>query len=235
MTKLFWTLGLALAVVVASGCGVEVIDADGGTGGTGAGTTTNTGGNSVCSAFDDQDGLGAVTVVFRNESEKPIYLPTSCGTVHYDLTSTSGPDDEVSYVFDGSCLQTCEQLQTEEQFYCGICASTTYVIPVGGTHEVTWGGIGLAWGTEMPAQCWSSLDQADSCGQKVAAPADNYVINITGYDSCGENCECDPNSNQCWGDPTGLEAYADTTTFDYPGANTVEVVFGTCAFGCGDG
>jgi hypothetical protein len=106
------------------------------------------------------------------------------------------------------------------------------LLPAGGTYDYLWDGTGLRQ-TTMPAACWAMPDAYGPCGQIVDAPAGSYRVIATGYESCGGygDCTCEP-SGECFGEATGMEAYADPTTFVHPDESLVEVVFGVCAFPC---
>jgi len=215
--------GLALAF--AAGCGSSVDDDDG----AGAG---GTGGGGVCAGFADEAGAGTVTVRFRNDSMETIYLPALCDSLDYTIEPAGGSDG-VSYAFSGSCLQTCEDLQTESQIACGACQQTTYQLLPGATREVVWAGTGLQGGIEMPAACWESPETGGTCGRVVAAPAGTYRAGALGFGSCSGECNCDA-EGLCVGSATGLEAYHEPVSFAFPTAAPVEVVFGVCTFGCGE-
>lgn len=231
----------ALALVV--GCGSTVVEQNQGSGGSGAGgggssttssstnTSTTTGTGGACSGYEDQPGSATVTIHIVNETGQPIYLPSSCSTVQLSIDRTGG-DDGVAYAYDPSCLQTCEDLQTEPQYACGACAPTSYLLPAFGSRDVVWNGTGLQYDVPMPAECWASPG-AGTCGRRVSAPAGEYAVQLTGYASCEGSCECDPDG-VCFGMPTGAMANTGVSSFVVPSANQVDVVFQTCAFGCAD-
>ncbi len=230
--------GAGLAIAAASGCGSSVANETDGTGGGGttssttsgttSSTTTGTGGGP-CAAFADQEGAASVTVRFRNESPYLIYLPGNCSDVDYSIELIGG-GDQVAYTYDGSCLQTCEDLQTDPPYACGACAPIAYLLEPGATRELTWAGTGLEWGLTMPDACWAYPEGIGTCGQIVAAPAGTYRAGAMGFDTCAD-CQCDP-GGECFGYPTGAQAYPDLVTFEFPADATVEILFGACAFGC---
>ena len=237
----------ALALALAAGCGSSVADDDeaaagsgaSGSGGSGSGGSGNagTGGNDQCAAFADEQGSAQVTVRFRNDSPMPIYLPGNCDFVQYGIRPSSG-DDGVAYGYDPSCLQTCEGLQTEPAYACAAdaCAPTSWHLPPGGTHDVTWAGTGLRQ-ENMPAACYYEGESfGGSCSRVIAAEPNTYRVEINGFMSCesfteSPECECDA-SGQCFGTAAGAQALADVSEFAHPSTPLVEVVFGPCAFGC---
>lgn len=229
-------MGMAagFALALAAGCGSSV---ETGTGGNGGGTSsTGTGGSGgACSAFKDQQGQGSVTVIFRNDTAQPVYLPSSCTTPNYLIEPEGGPDG-LAYTFEGSCLETCEALQTQGQWACGACPEQTYRIEPGQTLQQTWNGTGLKGNVVMPNACWwqgSAGPGGGTCSQIVAAAPGMYVASATGFAECTGPCTCDANG-VCEGTASGLQATADPASFSFPDASTVEVVFNVCAFGCPD-
>jgi hypothetical protein len=230
-----WTAGLVLAFAAACGPTVET----GGTGSGGSGTTngstgsngsSGTGAGGQCAAFADQKGAASVSVHFVNQTGQPIFLPTLCAGVDYTITPLGGPDG-TSYVYDRSCLQTCQDLQTNPQFECGACQQTTIRIDPGGTREVPWDGTGLR-SAMMPAACWDPAGNPGSqCGQKVAAAPGGYRIDATGFSGCAGDCTCDA-QGVCTGAADGVQAFPDPVMFGFPDKLQVDVVFSSCAFGC---
>jgi hypothetical protein len=180
-------------------------------------------------------GNGTVTVRIRNNSGQPIYLPANCSTLAYTMTPLGGDDPDESYVYDPSCLQTCEDLQTEPPYACGACAPATFLLPAGATRDVSWNGTGLAYGITMPAECYADPQMAMACSRIVNAPVGDYRIDVVGYSKCDEGFDCTCDSNGvCYGMAGGFEAYPDPAVLSYPSESLVEVVFGVCAFGCAD-
>lgn len=237
----------AVGVVLASlsGCGntVEVLTGGaGGTGSSGTGVTStgtgktsssSTGTGGACGGFADSPGAGDVTVRFVNQGGVPIYLPQSCNELSFTIDPVAGPDG-TTYHYDPSCLQTCQDLQTQPQYACGACAPSSFRLDPGTTHDIVWHGGGLAQ-RMMPGQCWNQPSpNQNQCGQKVDAKAGTYRIDAYGYSSCGPGCQCDANGN-CNGDAMGNQAYPDPVKFNFPSDNLVEVVFGVCAFPCPGG
>lgn len=196
-------------------------------------TGASTGSGGACAAFADAAGTDAVTVRFRNNSMSPVYLPVSCKSVNFAIDPTTGPDG-VTYHYDGSCLQTCEDLQTSPPFACGLCAPASLRIDVGATREVIWEGTGLKPDVQMPSSCWSAPQKNESCSQVVPAPAASYRVSATGFSSCGAGCTCDA-QGICDGAAEGSQGNPNPVKFNYPADKTVEVVFDPCAFGCPDG
>jgi len=223
-------MGFGLAIAV--GCGSTIVEDPGTTTGSG-GTTASSGTGGLCEGFADEMGTAAVTVRFRNETGLPIYLPSLCSGVSYSITPTGGSDG-TSYRYDGSCLQTCEDLQTDFPIACGPCAPTSYLVPAGSSLDVAWDGTGLRPGAQMPAACFAAPDSGGTCSQVVAAPSGTYRAEAMGFEACGAECTCNA-EGVCNGQPSGLQAYADPVMFDFPAAGLVEVVFGVCAFGCAGG
>jgi hypothetical protein len=248
-----WALGV-LALALATGCGSTVNEDDeasagsgaagsgtgaGATGGdTGASTSSNgsgaAGGGDACAAFDDQPGTGTVTVRFRNDSQFPVYLPSNCSFVQYDIRPSSG-DDGLTYAYDLSCTQTCEALQTESQYVCDACAPSSWLLSPGATLDVPWDGTAIQR-VPMPASCWYEGMASGDCTQVLGAGADTYRVEAFGFGACesftnAPTCECSP-EGECFGTASGASATADVSEFDHPGTSLVEVVFGPCAFGC---
>jgi len=124
---------------------------------------------------------------------------------------------------------------TSPPFACGAdCALTSYLVPPGGSHDFVWNGTGLRQGVQMPAACFFQSNGSGTCSQVVAAKPGKYQVQAMGYSACETNCMCNEDG-QCFGQATGLQAYADPVTFDFPSTAVVEVVFGVCAFGCAGG
>jgi len=196
---------------------------------TGTANTTSTG--NQCAAYDDQKGQSAVVVRFVNQSGLPIYLPTSCDQIMFQIQEV-GTSMGPSYVFDHSCLQTCHDLQTQAPIACGACAPTSILLAAGATRDVTWDGTGLQSGVSMPSSCY--LMPEPTCSEVVAAAAGTYAFNAVGYSSCGTNCACDA-SGLCHGNATGQQATANQVQTTFPGQALVQVVFGPCAFPCPNG
>jgi hypothetical protein len=252
-TTLGMTLGTTLAALVAA-CGGSVTSLESSTSGagggsaangtgatngsvaatngatTGTGTTTGTGG--ACAGFaDEASQVGPILVRFFNDTGMDVFVPGNCSDVDYTIDAAQGPAD-VSYVYDPSCLQTCEDLQTEPPYACGACAPLVYFIPPGGALETTWNGTGLRYGVSMPAPCYA-YPGPGTCSQVVAADSGTYRASAIGWSDCPD-CMCNDDGG-CFGTGSGLQAYADVTEFQLPGAMTIDVVFGICAFGCAGG
>jgi hypothetical protein len=189
-----------------------------------------------CLAFQDETSLGATTIRFVNHSPRDLYLPTGCGALDYTLENTI-PDD-VRYQYDGTCLQSCGELQTTSQYDCaaGACAETVQRIPAGSSAEVTWNGLGLQ-SQQMPSSCWFEPLGGGTCSQIVSAPPGNYRLSVRAFAECqgyaDGGCECQGDS--CYGSPAGAEAFPVEVRFDHPTAEVVELVFDSCAFGCAGG
>lgn len=249
MTRRSVVLALVVAastsLVVATGCQTEIIIDDGTTSGSGAttGVTTSVGSTSVttgsgpnCAAFSDSEGPSPVTVLITNSSPQPIFLPANCvGEPVLGISPTTGPDGN-TYAYDGSCLQTCADLQKEPQFDCGACAPASIMIPSGGSREFIWDGTALSSATQMPASCWFAPQEASSCVQKLGAPSQAYAFGVQGFAECGDgtgSCACTPDGH-CGGDPKGQEAFANPAKINYPSEAKVEILFDICAFGCAE-
>ena len=244
-TKMMLASGLGFFLVVGCTSSVETNPTgSGGSGGSGAGpgttgsattgsTSVTTGSGGACSAFADATGSDSVTIRFSNKSESPVYLPVDCETINFAIDPITGPDG-VTYNYNPGCLQTCEDLQTSPRFDCDACAPRSYRLNVGEIREVTWKGVGSKYNVTMPASCWETPEQGNGCAQILAAPAADYRVTATGYSSCGPGCTCDA-QGVCTGAAEGSLGSPNPVKFNFPGANVVEVVFDTCAFGCPDG
>lgn len=230
---------LALLVCIACGSKVEVDDGNGGSGGDGGGGEGGSGGNvdPQCLPFKDAEPVNVVEVMIRNESGQDVYLPANCGQRYLEISAASG-DLSISYgSVEGSCLQTCDDLQREEPIFCeaGACAPSSIRIAPGAVISIEWDGRGLA-GAEMPAACWFSESAGTSCSQVVNAPDGAYDIGVRGFPSCGEGCECEDvdGAGVCNGDVSGFEVpVSGSVTF--PSSEEpqfIELVFESCAFGC---
>lgn len=238
MTSGIWVAAIAVLGAIGVGCGSNATIDDGGEGGSGnaggSGAAGATGGNGgkggECTAYADEPSLGSVTIRFVNDSGLPIYLPASCSTPGFELLPIEG-EDGTAYHYDPSCLQTCETLQSEDPFFCGACAPTSFLIEPGESLEVAWNGLRLDGGVDMPDACWKSTEFNDSCAQLLTAAAGEYRIVANGFAGCTGECTC-TEEGQCDGEAGGQEAFADPTTFTFPGDTTVDVVFGPCAFPC---
>jgi hypothetical protein len=237
------SLALVAAIVplaLLTACGNSVVGGGGqtSTGGGGNATTTTTAtglGGGACDPWTDFPGLSTVTVSFKNNTGMPIYLPMSCTDVVYTITPASG--STTSYVYDPSCLQTCQDLQTQPQYDCGACLEQTRRIDAGATHTLTWNGTGLGPYVDMDAACWQGGVAYGKCTDKVQAPAGSYTFGATAYSACGDSggaCTC-TEEGACAGSPTGTQATGTPASINFPAANAVEVVFDTCAFGCPGG
>lgn len=235
------SLALAAAIVplaLLTACGSSVVGGGGqtSTGGGGNTTTTDTGlGGGACDPWHDYPSVAMVTVSFKNNTGVPIYLPMNCTNVIYTITPPN-PGDTTQYVYDPSCLQTCEDLQTQPQYECGACLEQTRRIEAGATHTLTWSGTGLGPYVDMDAACWQGGVAYGKCTDQVQAVAGSYTFGATAYSACGEGgsaCTC-TEEGACAGSPTGSQAMGTPAIISFPGANAVEVVFDVCAFGCPD-
>lgn len=222
-----------LALLLAVACSAKV-DLDDGGGGNGAGGEGGGGGNTnpQCVPFHDAVPTSEITIRFINNSGLDVYLPASCDSLAYSITSKSG--EEGIYYGDtgGPCSQSCGDLQSEEPLLCAAdaCAPSSLRLSQGEVREVTWDGRGIV-NADMPAVCWFSQVAGSSCSQIVNAPAGVYDITARGYEGCGEGCECDENG-LCFGEATGWEAYPNPASVTLPSEGVVEVLFDVCAFGC---
>lgn len=225
----------AVGLLIVTGCDNDVIVEDGGGGsGGGAGGSTGDGGSGAgdaCQGFADEAGQSNVTIRFRNDDAVPIYLPGNCTTVAFSLEHESMPQD-VSFPFEGTCLQTCEDLQTQDPFACDACAPLMYRLDPGQELEVRWDGTGLA-SSMMPGECFftdpGSADE--SCNRIVDALAGAYTVEVLGHSDCGEDCLCE-DTGECFGFPSGQSASPQPATFSFPDATSIDVVFPPCTFGC---
>jgi hypothetical protein len=205
---------------------------DGGSSSIGGGTAQG-GSSNVCAGFEDDVPPPTVwTITVRNDAPADIYLPTSCGSI--DLTLTPGVADGASYWYPSSCLQTCQELQTEGQILCEPCASSAYRLVPGASVDLYWSGLGL-FQTEMPEECFLDASGFTSCVRERTAPAGPFMVQAWGSATCAESpnipCTCDPETNLCWGYPEGADALAGAG-FTFPSDSTIEVTFGPCTFGC---
>jgi hypothetical protein len=237
------------SLIGAAACGSSVVDVNHTTTTSSSSSTTSSGASSsssstgssstgsssssgqLCPGYSDQTGLGAITVRFVNQSPMPIYLPSMCDGIQYTIQDGAGGSGNGGYVYDTSCLQTCEALQTQPQYACGACAPTSYLIPAGATRDVSWNGTGLE-SESMPASCWKTPPSSTTCGRIYAAQSGTYLASAVGYIGCDGGCTCDANG-VCSGAATGQSGYSSTTKFDFPNnGGPVQVVFGPCTFGC---
>jgi hypothetical protein len=235
------SLALAAAIVplaLLTACGNSVVGGGGqtSTGGGGNTNTTTTGlGGGACDPWTDFPGLSTVTVSFKNNTGMPIYLPMSCTDVVYTITPPNAADS-TRYVYDPSCLQTCQDLQTQPQYDCGACPEQSRRIEAGATYTLTWDGTGLGPYVDMPAACWSGGQAQSKCTNKVRASAGSYTFGATAYSTCGSSggaCTCTADGACAGG--SGSQAMGTPASINFPAANAVEVVFDTCAFGCPGG
>lgn len=221
-----------LGLFGAAGCGssVDIDPQSSGAGGSGGASTTSASGGGVCSMFDDEESVHPVTVRFRNDSPKPIYLPVECTKIGYTIKPAGGSDGML-YTYDYGCFGTCESLQESAPGTCGACPTMSYRLAPGATRDVVWEGTGLSKPLQMPAACWAPPKIGDTCNRILVAAAGTYVATAVAYDACEDNCSCDA-AGVCSARASGAQALSDAPTFVYPSASQVEVVFGTCAFGC---
>ncbi|NUP10970.1 MAG: hypothetical protein HOW73_33405 [Polyangiaceae bacterium] len=218
----------------AGGAGGDVSTGGAPTGGTDA-TGGGGGGDDVCDPFDDAPPGSPVTIRFINQSPGDIFMPLSCSHLEFSLDSID-PNDELAFWYDHSCLFTCGELQDEEGFVCEGCPPESQLLPAGETIEVTWYGLALKQ-AEMPGSCFFTEGAGPSCQQEIATTGE-MRINAYGYDRCDSGdgtCICNDENGVCAGQPAGTMATADSVTFVYPDASSVDVVFGGCAFGCPQG
>jgi hypothetical protein len=230
-------LASGLGILLAVGCNISVeTDPTGAGGSTSSGNTTtgstsvSTGTGGACPGFEDAAGNDTMTIRFRNNSEAAVYLPVTCEGIELAIDPVTGPDG-VTYNYNATCLQTCEDLQKSSPNVCGACAPQSFRLEVGATREMTWQGAGLKPGVPMPASCWAAPGPDKNCSQVIPAPANSYRISALAFDSCGVGCTCDA-QGVCAGSAEGAQASASPVKFSYPADKVVEVVFDTCAFGC---
>lgn len=211
-----------LLLALSVGCGSTINEGGGGAGG----------GDPSCAPFNDQPADGAVTFRVSNQTGQDLYLRGSCNTVSYSVDPEAGPNGTFFGDVGGSCQQSCEELQSEDPLLCeaDACAPSAILLHPGETRELSWGGLGQK-STTMPAECWLSPEFGTACQQIVAAPAGSYKLNLTAFSECGPGCTCDA-TGVCTGDATGIEALPDTSTFAFPAAGPIDIVFPNCAFGC---
>ena len=225
-------------------CGSEVNpDGGGGSGGGGSGGVGGVGGTGgtapQCAGFEDAASGGLVTVRFVNQTPIDIYLDAGCGDLGMFFEPVGGPDVFFGKVTEGSCSQTCEQLQTESHVLCDAapCESTSIRVPAGGTFEETWDGRGYA-SREMPAECWfDEVSGQPSCAQIISAPEGDYEVVVSAWDTCQGfdpmGCECMPDGT-CFGAGVGAQPTVAPVIFSMPDTGLVEYVFEPCAFGCAE-
>ncbi|APR81481.1 Hypothetical protein A7982_06830 [Minicystis rosea] len=231
MRTCLWALaGAWTALSIAAGCSNTVVE---NTGGAGGGGGPGGGGANVCSAFADPSSLDTVTLHIRNESPEPIFIKGTCsGQPRYQLVKSDDDDDTVSFPLDRSCFQSCGDLQKESLFSCDACLPAVTRIEPGGTRDVFWDGTGRRGGNTMPAQCWSDPSEASECTMVVAAKAGPWSAFAQAFSACND-CECDPDGN-CSGTVSGQSGASEAKTFKFPDEPDVDVVFGSCTFGCPD-
>src|SRR5689334_6306667 len=80
--KTLWFVASGLVLALA-GCGSSVVA---GTGGGNSSSSGSGGGSDSCAVFADAESAGSVTVRFRNNTGLPIYLPSQCTTISYDIS-----------------------------------------------------------------------------------------------------------------------------------------------------
>lgn len=226
------TSGLALA----AGCGNTVTEGTGGGGhGGSGGGSGGSGGAAECMGFGDETGAGAVTFHIKNHTPQAVYIHGNCGSApYYSLTQVGAGEDAAVWVYDTPCLQTCADLQAagEVPAPCDVCAPSVFRLDPGQTIDVTWDGTGVRPGYAMPEACYGFPGGPSSCSRIVAAPAGTWSAMISGYADCNsETCVCDPDGT-CWGEPSGLMAFANPVNFNYPAETSIDLVFDSCAFGC---
>lgn len=201
------------------------------TSGTGQ-STSATGG--LCSGFEDAQPGEKLVVRIHNESGIPIYLPTACSKPMFDIQPLGEPPPNLTYVYSDFCLQTCQDRQTQGQIDCAPCAPQAILLQPGQIREFEWDRTALDNGVTMPAGCYFGSPDS-TCAQIVTAHAGEYYALATGYAECGDpgvGCACDPQTGVCDGAAFGGQAYSDVGKFTHPGSNSVDVVFGVCAFPC---
>lgn len=181
--------------------------------------------------YDDASGSD-VTFRIQNDTGQAIYVPTDCGVVRPTIQPQAGGDDTTYTNPYGGCFASCETWQQGEPPVCtaDACALTTLRIEAGDTHELVWSGTALR-GEEMPQACWFDEQYGLECTRVIEAEAQSYQFDIQAYSECVGECTCE-DSGQCYGEAGGVEGLHDAVSFSYPDADTVDVVFGPCAFGC---
>jgi len=195
-----------------------------GTGGEGSG------GDPSCSAYLNEESLGAVTFRVRNDTAADIYL-MKAWSLRFDLQPTAGPDprDPIYDVPDSPCAGTCETAQKEGSSSSGTCEFGSVRIAAGGTLDVPWDGRGSVF-VGMPSQCYA-FGASTFCRQYVAATPGSYTIQMSAYQECSGECSCDGDGN-CTVPLSGLSESSKPATFSFPQDKLVEVVFDACSFGC---
>jgi hypothetical protein len=195
----------------------------GGSGGSGGSTTWDPTTSKDCQPWVDRTSIASETLRFVNQTGQTIYLPTLCdGRISFSLTSPNSPQS-YSNVYDTSCLQTCQMLQTEAPYACGVCMPTAIRLNPGETHDFVWDGLALE-GTLMEPDCFATPTSGGTCEMKQLAPQGSYTATGTAYTGCQGSCSCDAQGT-CAGTPSGTPVEA-TQTFSFPSAGVVEVVFG---------
>ncbi|MFO0551036.1 MAG: hypothetical protein U0271_21785 [Polyangiaceae bacterium] len=223
--SVFWVC----ALVITAGCGGSVTVNGGGGEGGGGGAGGSTG---PCAGYEDEPSTGSVVIRIRNDDFVPVYLPGGCDGLAYGLVSNSGTS--ATYNFDGSCLQTCEDLQTQPQYECGACAPLAFLLNPGESVEATWTGTGLI-SDSMPASCFADNLGGTSCSRIIGAANGQYTVSITPYSGCDAGCECDPATHECFGYVGGVEGTMSSATFTFPQATSVDLAIPPCSFGCAGG
>jgi hypothetical protein len=174
-----------------------------------------------CQAWVDYPGTASLTVHFVNQTAQTLYLPALCdGRVSFALTTPNGPSD-YTYVYDTSCLQTCQALQTQPPYACGVCAPTALSLAPGQARDFAWDGTALE-GVLMDPACFLG-PSGGTCSQKRTSPQGIYTASASAFTSCSGTCSCDP-QGVCTGTPSG-QTFLGAATFPFTGTSSVEVVF----------
>ena len=226
-------LSLSAALLAPSiGCSAEVNDGGFGGGDDDGGGGEGAGSNPACAPFLNQESEGMVTFRVVNQTGQDVYVPAFCDAVAYGVQPEAGPDGAYYGDGGGSCNQSCEQLQSEDQYVCdgGQCPPSSIRVVAGETREFVWSGRGRE-DVEMRSECWFSEFGGPTCSQIVAAPPGSYRVTVGGFSECGADCTCNA-EGLCTGQATGLEAVTEHPIFALPASGPVEIVFEVCAFGC---
>jgi hypothetical protein len=189
------------------------------------------GGGDPCAQYTDQVGT-ETPVVIVNATTRTIYLEsTGCFGPPFDVEPTTEPDPNVAYVYDTSCLGTCEILRKGEGWACADCAPRVPVIAPGGKLASSWDGTRLRSNVTLEPAC-RGQSQHPICPVIEAVPPSELRFTASAHDACPD-CSCDDGPDPvCFGTPSGAVAWSDPVKVMVPSAEAVVIQFGPCAFGC---
>lgn len=227
------TVAAAALVMLAVACGDDDSAGTGGAGGTGGGgststttstttTTTSTGGEggsgggggggggAACVEPDAPDGV--LTIRFRNELDRDVYLPLGCGDVPPVTIELPDGDVRIDPESADACQFVCERLlEGTAPTGCSDCGpGGSMVIPTGGTVDHDWDRRVYRTATIPPA-C-TGLDTAHDCALAERLEDGIFPASVVA-------CDGEP-SGFCDGEEIPATAQLDLD------ADVVELVFG---------